>query len=101
MNDTSHRGKRDVPDEMERERGCKDKQQMVNVCSHSSKLLVARGVHVHYISGDLGNTGEGPGTRRSLYHRPPHHPEGKRKPPRVPQSVLERGPVEALTGAEA
>ncbi|XP_016316457.1 SPRY domain-containing SOCS box protein 4-like [Sinocyclocheilus anshuiensis] len=52
MNDTSRRGKKDVPDEMERERGCKDKQQMANVCSYSSKPPVARGVRVHHVSGD-------------------------------------------------
>lgn len=83
-----------------RERGCKDEQQMVNVCSHSSKPPVARGVHVHYISGDQGNAGKGLGTRRSLYHRPPTILKGNASL-RVPPSVRERGPAEGLTGTEA
>lgn len=99
MNDTSRREKRDVPEEMERERRCKDKQQMVNVCSYS-KPPVTRGVHVHHVSGDQGNAGEGPGTRRTLYRRPPTLLKGNASP-RVLHSVRERGPAEGLMGAEA
>lgn len=73
---------------------------MANVRFYSSKPPVARGVRVHHVSGDQGNAGEGPGTRLSLYHRPPTLLKGNASP-RVPHSMRERGPAEGLTGAEA